>query len=296
MIGGLLGLLLRPPQWLFTRILSPVICPGAVYAVNTSAKMVALTIDDGPDRRLGEANSTQKMLEILWRHNQEVPEFAAHATFFLLSDPVQERALLRDDRQDAVVVRMISEGHEIGNHLVEDNASILLGDRFAEAFSTAHQQLTAYAEQPMSQYPQVRWLRPGVGWCDRAMAEVVSQRAAYQSSQGEPNIVLGSVWPYDTFLSWPAFSRWFIRQTMRPGSIIILHDGGSRGDNTAQMLEGLLQDLAQREYTAVPLSQLLSNGNVIARSQVLPKPIEAIRRFLIIQGETLRRRLAEQQN
>ncbi|MEL7316344.1 MAG: polysaccharide deacetylase family protein [Cyanobacteria bacterium J06559_3] len=287
---GLLGLLIKPPQWLFTRVLSPVVCPGAVYAVNTSAKRVALTIDDGPDLRLGEANSTQKILAILRRHNQQEPAFPAHATFFLISNQVQERAMLQADRQDAVVVQMIADGHEIGNHLLEDIAAISLGDRFSQAFTTAHERLTPYAQQPNSPYPQVSWFRPGVGWCDRAMADAVSQQAEYQSPQGFPNIALGSVWPYDTVLSWPAFSRWFIRHTVRPGAIIILHDSGSRGDNTVQILEELLQDLASQGYTAVPLTDLLANGDAIARSQVLPKPIEAVRKFLIIQRENLRLR------
>ena len=293
---GLLGLFLRSPQWLLTRVLPPVVCPRAVYAVDTSAKLVALTIDDGPDLRLGEANSTPKILQVLRQHNQAMPDFPAHATFFLIGNYIQELGAQPGDDQDEVMFSMVRDGHEIGNHLAEDSAAILLGDRFAQVFTTTHQQLTAYAQLPGSHYPQVSWFRPGVGWCDRAMADAVFQQAEYQSPDGFPNIALGSVWPYDTLLSWPAFSRWFIRHTVRPGSIIILHDGGNRGDNTVQLLKGLLQDLAQEGYIVVTLSELLANGTAIARSQGFPQPIEALRTSLIIRQENRRLRLSGNQS
>lgn len=292
---GLLSILLTPPQGLFTKALAPVICPGAVYAVDTPQKMVALTLDDGPDLRLGEASSTRKMLEVLRLHNQKEPDFTAHATFFLLSNQISDRERLLGDRLDDTVVRIVAEGHEIGNHMAEDGPSILLGDRFSQAFETTHQQLTAYAQLPDSQYPQVRWFRPGVGWCDRAMADTVRQQAEYRSRDGFPNIALGSVWPYDTLLAWPTFSHWFIRHNIRPGSIIILHDGGSRGDRTAQILEGLLPELAKMEYKVVPLAELLRNGNVVARSQAFPKPVEAIRTSIVVGLEKLRLRFSDKE-
>ena len=87
----LLAVFVSPPQWLLTRVLSPVICPGAVYAVNTSARMAALTIDDGPDLRPDEANSTLRILDVLRSHNQAHPELPAHATFFLIGEQVKTR-------------------------------------------------------------------------------------------------------------------------------------------------------------------------------------------------------------
>ncbi|MBE7383536.1 MAG: polysaccharide deacetylase family protein [Leptolyngbya sp. SIO1E4] len=287
-IVGLLGLIFNPPQWLFTRVLSPVVCPGAVYAVNTPEKIVALTIDDGPDLRLGDANSTTQILDVLQQHNQQETEFTAHATFFLIGNQVKQRETLNHTPLDAVTARIIQDGHEIGNHMAEDGATILLGDRFFQAFDDTHQRLMAYAQLPESQYAQVRWLRPGVGWCDLPMIRTVSQQETYLSRSGAPNIALGSIWPYDTAQSGAAFSRWFIRHNLRPGAIIILHDSGSWGDRTAQVLEGLLQDLAQRAYTIVPLSQLLERGEPVALSQGFPQPIEAMRTAIVVGVERIR--------
>lgn len=285
---GLLGLIFWPPQWLLTRVLSPAICPGAVYAAKTSEKIAALTIDDGPDLRIGKGNSTAQILDVLQRHNQQATEFAAHATFFLIGNQVKQREDLSGSGWDAVTARIIEEGHEIGNHLAEDSASILLGDRFSQTFSETHQQLSCYAQVPRSQFTQVSWFRPGVGWCDRAMADAVSKQTEYLANEEIPKIALGSVWPYDTFQPWPVFSRWFIRYNIRPGSIIILHDRGSRGDRTVKVLSGLLQDLTKKKYKLVPLSILLDSGEPVSLSRELPKPIETIRKFFVVQFERLR--------
>lgn len=290
---GLLITFCAPPQWLFTRVVSPVICPGAVYAVNTSEQMVALTIDDGPDLRVGETNSTSQILNVLRSHNQAHPDLPAHATFFLIGEQVRTREAAQNGALDAVTARIIEEGHEIGNHLETDSASILLGDRFASEFDATHQQLVPYAQSPGSRYPQVSWFRPGTGWCDRAMINTLSQRDAYLSQQGVPNIALGSVWPYDTALSWPAFSRWFIRHNIQPGSIIILHDSDSWGDRTTQVLQEVLQDLTQRSYSVVPLSKLLSHGQPVALSQGFPEPVERVRERLATGLEMLRLRLRQ---
>lgn len=278
----------RPPQWLFTRVLPPIICPGAVYAVNTAEHLVALTIDDGPDGRVGPANSTAQILEVLQDHNQQTPEFPAHATFFLLGNQVQQRAAQSPDSLDAMTARIIQEGHEIGNHLATDSTTILLEERFPQVFTWTHKVLTPYAQLPGSRYPQVSWLRPGRGWCDRAMAETVSQQASYRSATGWPQIALGSIWPYDTAHPWPRLSQWFIRRTLQPGAIIILHDGGRRGDRTAQLLKRLLPELAREGYTLVPLSTLLERGEPVSVSSGLPRPLEAIRRFVVIRLERSR--------
>ncbi|MEO1093352.1 MAG: polysaccharide deacetylase family protein [Cyanobacteria bacterium J06638_28] len=280
--------LLLPPQWVLTRVLPPIACPGAVYAVQTTAKVVALTIDDGPDLRVGAANSTEQILNILQQHNQQHPEATAHATFFLIGNQVRAREQASQYPQDGLTARMIQEGHEVANHMMEDSASILLEERFEDVFWATHQRLLPYAELPESQYPAVQWLRPGVGWCDRAMSQAVATHASYRSETGQPQIVLGSVWPYDTVQPWPQFSRWFVRHNVQPGSIIILHDFGQRGDRTATMLANMLQDLWREDYRVLPLSKLLSYGEPVKNAARLPGRLERLRRAIILGLENLR--------
>ena len=62
----------------------------------TSGRRIALTFDDGPDRR-----NTPRILDSLREHDQK-------ATFFVLGRQVKERpGLLR---------RIVKEGHTVGNH------------------------------------------------------------------------------------------------------------------------------------------------------------------------------------
>lgn len=292
---ALAALLIAPPRWLFTFAVSPVLCPGAVYAVNTSEPVVALTIDDGPDLRQGKNNSTTRILDILQRHNQQA-SLTAHATFFLISDALKMREQQNGDRLDPVTARIIAEGHEIGNHMTQDRASILL-ERFEQEFDRAHQQLLPYTQLPGSHYREVRWFRPGVGWCDYAMIDTVSNyhfaqtdNYPYRSRPGLTNIALGSIWSYDTILGWSQFSQAFIQNNLKPGAIIVLHDGEDRGDRTAQVLEGVLQDLKTTRYKIVSLSELLTLGEPIA-TQEFPGFIEAIRKFLVVWFEGIRLRL-----
>lgn len=195
--------------------------PGCIYAVETTVPVVALTIDDGPD-----SSTTPEMLRVL-RHND------AHATFFLISGNVPGN--------DSTVAAIVEEKHEIGNHMTLDQPSIGLS---AAAFDSA----LVSAGRTLSTFGPVRWARPGGGRYDQRMAATM-QRRGYQCA-------LGSVYPYDAELSSSRFSSAFVRAHARPGAIIVLHDGGSRGRRTIAVLNRVLPELARRGLRVVTLSEL----------------------------------------
>ena len=151
--------------WTAPRWLVPVIAarsPRCLYTVTAREKVVALTIDDGPDREEGTA-----ILAVL-RENR------AHATFFLISGNVPGA--------EALVADVVSAGHEIGNHLTRDEPSIRLSPTaFVAAMREAGTMLGRFAE--------IRWLRPGSGWYNDTMLEAI-EREGYRCA-------LGSVYPYD---------------------------------------------------------------------------------------------------
>jgi peptidoglycan-N-acetylglucosamine deacetylase len=209
-----------PPQWLLNVL--PVLFPGCLYRVPTSAPMVALTIDDGPD-----AATTPLLLAELEQHQ-------AHATFFLISSRVagQER-LLQD---------LIDGGHEIGNHLTEDKPSIGLS-------STTFERALRRAHRTLSQFGPVTWARPGSGWYSRSMIGIM-HRHGYRCA-------LGSVYPYDAAVPSVTFASSFILRNTGPGSVIILHDGGSRGERTRRVLQTALPQLRRRGFQVVTLSKLV---------------------------------------
>lgn len=196
--------------------------PRVLYAGGDDAsRRVALTIDDGPD-----AETTDRILDVLDRHD-------ASATFFLISGRVAGN--------EAVVERIVAEGHEIGNHMTADRPAIDLEPAgFDRDLKQAHDTL--------SRWQELKWFRPGSGWYDDGMIEA-AERRGYRT-------VLGRIYPLDTALPSPALAARYILWRAGPGEIIILHDTGSRGLNTARILERVLPELERRGLEVVALSEL----------------------------------------
>jgi peptidoglycan/xylan/chitin deacetylase (PgdA/CDA1 family) len=218
LVGVGVGLLLQQ-RWVL-RIATQV-KPGALYFVEPDRPLIALTIDDGP-----YPGSTEKILDILDTHG-------ARATFFLLSDHIAG--------QEPTIQRLVARGHEIGNHLTEDEASIRLSEtEFTDKFLAADRVLSAYA--------QPRWWRPGMGWYSGQMVAIATQQGY--------RLALGSVFPYDTHLPSVAFAEWFILNRVQPGDIVILHDGDLRGERTSELLARILPVLKHRGYEIVTLTEL----------------------------------------
>lgn len=216
------------PRWVVPQLSARF--PGCLYAVDTDSPAVALTIDDGPDPA-----TTPALLDVLREHD-------ARATFFLISEHVAGA--------DPIVRAMVAGGHEIGNHLTRDEPSIALAPAaFDSALRTAGRRLSAFAP--------VRWARPGGGRYDTRM--VASMRAhGYDCA-------LGSVYPYDAGVPSSRFSSAFILAHVRPGSIIVLHDGGTRGRRTRATLERVLPALEQRGLRVVTLSELTASAAAVER-------------------------------
>ena len=195
--------------------------PDVVYFVDTRAKAVALTLDDGPD-----AATTPAILDLL-------QQYGARATFFLITSRVPGN--------EELVRRMLADGHEIGNHMPRDEPSIKLPPQeFERQLGESHELLSGFA--PM------RWFRPGSGHYDARMLKAVD-RLGYR-------LALGSVYPFDPQIRWSWFSRHFILGNVREGSIVILHDSGSKGKRTLKTLKGVLPELTKRGFRVVTLSEL----------------------------------------
>ena len=207
------------PRWLVAPIAAH--SPRCLFAVDTSEHVVALTIDDGPD-----ATHTPAILDVLRTHE-------AHATFFLISSRV--RGL------EALVARAVREGHELGNHLVHDAPSIRRpADTFASDLRTAGDVL--------GRFGAVRWLRPASGWYSDVMLDGI-EREGYRCA-------LGSIYPYDAHHPSARLSSAYVLANARPGAVIVLHDGRSRGRRTVEVLRRVLPALRSRGYRVVTLSEL----------------------------------------
>ena len=70
------------------------------------------------------------------------------------------------------------------------------------------------------------------------------------------SLALGTRYPFDAQLPWPALTRRLVLWRIEPGAVIILHDVGERGERTARVLEKLLPELNRRGFRVVSLSEL----------------------------------------
>jgi len=217
-------LILLQPEWLMARLRSR--SPEVIYSVNTDRQVVALTIDDGPD----ETYSPQ-ILELL-------QEYQAHATFFLITDRVPGN--------EEILQRMVAEGHEIGNHLTADEPSIQLPSQDFE-------QALVQSDQILSQYGEIVWMRPGSGWFNEQMLQIVKKHD-YQ-------LALGSIYPYDPQIGLAWYSAKYVLWKTKPGAVIVLHDYQKRGQRTIEALKLILPELAERGYRVVTLTDLVSMQN-----------------------------------
>jgi len=209
------------PGWLISHLRKQ--SPDVLYSVETDEKIVALTIDDGPD-----SCGSPRILNIL-------EEYDAHATFFLITDHIPGN--------EVFVERMIDEGHELGNHLTEDEPSIGLSDEeFESELLEADQALTQYVED-------IKWVRPGSGWYNETMLATMKKH--------DYRCALGNVYPYDPQISIYWFSAYYVLGNVKPGSVIVLHDYNKRGGRTTKALEIILPALEERGYRVVTLSELV---------------------------------------
>lgn len=195
--------------------------PGVVFSASVERKVVALTIDDGP------AEQTGAILDAL-------EENGARATFFLIGS--------RIERRPDAVRRIVDAGHEIGNHTMQETASIRLpAEELARQLRETDRLLSRYAEP--------RWFRPGSGWYDDEMI-AQAHDAGYET-------VLASMWPVDAWLPWPPLVAEYVRRHAHPGAILVLHDGPGRGERTANVLRRVLPELRRQGYQVTTVGELL---------------------------------------
>jgi peptidoglycan/xylan/chitin deacetylase (PgdA/CDA1 family) len=218
--GFLVLVILWQPQWLLRRIARR--HPTVLFHVRTSRNIVALTIDDGPHPEV-----TPMILDVLARHR-------ATATFFLLGTRVRGN--------EGCVERIIREGHELGNHLMDDRPGISLsGDEFEHQLLKAHLLLERFAP--------IRWFRPGSGWFNQRMVDQIHHHGY--------RCVLGSVYPYDAHIACAGIVTTFLLLKIFPGAIVVLHDGEHSRRKTVAILDHVIPRLQLRGYSVVSLSELI---------------------------------------
>ncbi|GAM27560.1 hypothetical protein SAMD00019534_107360 [Acytostelium subglobosum LB1] len=239
-------------------------------------KLVTLTIDDAP------SPDTMDILDIL-------AEYDVKATFFLIGKHV-----MRKRSNQNILDRMLDQGHELGNHMWQDEPSITLESkeferqlihvdqiinrtytRYYERYNQSISSTSTSTSTTSSQQHQDndnnnnilytqgnsfnvrrrKLFRPGSGFFNRHMLDTIGKHG-YQ-------LCLGNVYPHDPFIRLPSVNSWYVTATISPGSVIILHDR----TYTMPALRTMLPQLIAEGYQFVTLSQLLDIDEQIEKRQ-----------------------------
>jgi len=210
-----------------------------LFGARSPERQVAITIDDGPTPGL-----TTALLGVLRAHR-------ARATFFLLGSGVEAHP----DLARAVV----AGGHEIGNHGWSDRPAGLLS-RAALAEDLSRTATTIEAATGI----RARFMRPGSGWLRPGQLRDV--RA------GGAEVALGSIAVLDLEVRDVERELAFVLRRVRPGSVIVLHEGRPERAGVVPLLDRLLGELGQRGYECVTLSDLVDGATPPAVTENRPQP------------------------
>ncbi len=206
-----------------------------VSYVRTHRPVLSLTFDDGPDPRY-----TPAVLDLLRRYD-------ARATFFV----VGANAAAHPD----LVARMRAEGHEVANH-THDHAHL------TEISDAEVRDQIARGRRVIGD-AGARLLRPPVGRTSTSVAEVarsLGERQAFWSSCLEACLHDGA-----------RVGGTGLGEALDPGAVVLAHDGGRvegrwaqeyPRDQTVEALPHLLEALAARGLSSVPVGELVRSGRI----------------------------------
>jgi peptidoglycan/xylan/chitin deacetylase (PgdA/CDA1 family) len=191
-----------------------------------SQRMVALTFDDGPSGR------TPAILRVLAHHH-------AHATFFVVG---------RSTRGMEPVMRHVAaSGNELADHTYSHADLLALG---APGRTRQLQWTQALVERATGVQP--RFFRPPYG----ATGPEVNRL-------GRSLGLIPVLWSVDSRDWQLPGTRAIVRRVLanvRPGAIVLMHDGGGDRQETLRALPAILRALERRHLKVVTLSRLFATA------------------------------------
>jgi peptidoglycan/xylan/chitin deacetylase (PgdA/CDA1 family) len=196
------------------------------YRVPTTAPMVALTFDDGP-----QPEWTPMVLD-------QLDEVGAPATFFMIGEHLRANAHLVASRMD---------GHEIGNHtwthpdLAEQNVH----DVLAQLRQTHQEIVDVFGRPPVLMRPPYGHL----GGSTLLAASVLSYQVVLWSAQMEP----------EAYATRTAAQVAAVVSAAKPGTIVLAHDVGDPARLPGlRGVADIVRGLRAKGLEPVTVSQLLA--------------------------------------
>ncbi|EAZ84498.1 polysaccharide deacetylase family protein [Lysinibacillus sp. FSL M8-0216] len=194
--------------------------------VETNDKVVALTFDDGPTK------NTDAILSLL-------DDYQVKATFFLIG---------KDLEGQPEEARKIAEaGHQIGNHTYSHKRMVLKSPAFIKHEIEKTDDLIAdigYTESIVVRPPYGKKL---IGF-------------PYYLNKHKRETITWNLEP-DTFFTQADEKVRYVKENIRPGSIILMHPMYDSTGNELMAIEEILQTLMDEGYTFVTINELLTIKN-----------------------------------
>lgn len=186
---------------------------------------VALTFDDGP-----HPEYTPAILAVLAKYNVK-------ATFFMVGENA--------GRHPAIVREVALKGHEVADHtMTHPEAPKADSRKLMREVRGAAELLEQLSGQ------KVHYFRPPYGYFD-----VAYFRACRDAKL---DIVLWSIVPRDWERPPAEILARRVAAEIRPGAIVLLHDGGGDRRQTVKALPAILEAIRAKGLRPVTLSQLLN--------------------------------------
>lgn len=220
------------------RPASPILYPTLVRG-RADQPRVSLTFDDGPDPEI-----TPRLLDMLAEHE-------ARATFFVIGRQLEKTLALGE--------RMLAEVHELGNHSWQHSR---LQNFYSAAGHGVEIDRCAQLIKSLTRSEREPLYRPPVGLKSPAMARAAHTRKL--------TAVAWSIHSRDTILRDANVVVARILRRVRPGDIVLLHDGHDLEQRHRpiihQIVPPLLRGLRELGLISVPVSELSADTLPVARA------------------------------
>lgn len=198
---------------------------AAVRKIQTSQRLVALTFDDGP-----QPPFTEQVLAVLAGKKVK-------ATFFLIGEQIEAHS--------GTARAILANGHEVGGHSCD--WELLAFKRRTQVEAKLDRMKGSLASVGVT---NLALFRPPYGLLLRGQQAILEGR-------GLRNI-LADVVVGDWMDKTPKQIEDAVLRKVRPGSIIVLHDGGGDRTATVAALGGIIDGLREQGYTLLTVSELLA--------------------------------------
>ncbi|KMT21970.1 polysaccharide deacetylase family protein [Clostridium cylindrosporum] len=194
---------------------------GLTNSVKTDQKVVALTFDDGPTKNV------DKILPLL-------DKYKAKVTFFLIGREVEENP--------KEAKKIIDAGHQVGNHTYSHNRMV---------FKTP-----SYIKKEVNKTDRLIKSQGYKGKIDfRPPNGKKLIGLPYYLHKRNKDTIMWNMEP-DTYYSNASDKIKYVKDNVKPGSIILMHPMYDKTNEEFKAIEGVLKELSKEGYKFITVDEL----------------------------------------